>query len=159
MSVLNSPPTLVVDHSLSDTDSNHRRVRDISLLCLAIAILILSFVSRVHENQRVMLIGFDWLPVPETCGSRLWFGLECPGCGLTRGFIRLAAGDWRGAMALNRVVPLMALAVMIQIPYRILSLLSWPLARRFGDSIWPAVFGWVLIVALFGNWLLKLGEI
>ncbi len=159
MSVPESLPILIADDSptaLSEVKSDRRRGRDVSMLWIAIAVLLLSFALRVHPDQRVALIGLGGLPAPKMCGSRKWFDVECPGCGLTRGFIRLANGDWSGALALNRVAPLMVIAVLMQIPYRLAMLLGWPPARRLAESPWPKAFGWVLIVALIGNWLLKL---
>lgn len=159
MSLTESLPTIEVDDTVSESRDHRsalRRSRDVSLLLIAVAVLVLSFTLRVRFDQRVQLLGLSRLTVPETCGSRLWFNIECPGCGLTRGFIRLAAGDWSGALALNRVTPLLAFAVLAQIPYRLASLLAWPLARRLTDSVWPKAFGCVLVVALIGNWSLKL---
>jgi hypothetical protein len=126
------------------------------MLWIAVAVLLLSFTLRVRDDQRVALVGLNGLPAPEMCGSRAWFDIECPGCGLTRGFIRLASGDWSGAITLNRVTPLLAFAVLAQIPYRMALLRGWPSIRRFAESPWSNAFGWVLIIALIGNWLLKL---
>lgn len=155
---LMSPPDDLPTLQPDDPRAAHeaRRRRDWTLFWIALSVIVLSFALRVRSDQRVALLGFDRLPAPEMCGSRLWFGVECPACGLTRGFIRLAAGDWSGAISLNRVTPLLAFAVLIQIPYRLASRLTWPPARRFGDSVWSTACGWVLIVALIGNWLLKL---
>lgn len=152
-------PTLVADDSLdtsSGDKSSERRTHDVTMLCIAIVVLVLSLALRVRADQRVELLGLSGLPAPEMCGSRLWLGIECPGCGLTRGFIRLADGDWSGAISLNRIAPLLAFATLAQIPYRLAILFGWPPARRFAESPWPSAFGWVLIVALIGNWLLKL---
>lgn len=159
MSVSDSLPTLELDDAPPDSRDNRatiRRTHDITMLCIAVTVLVLSFALRVRADQRVELLGLSGLPAPEMCGSRLWFGIECPGCGLTRGFIRLASGDWSNSIALNRVTPLLAFAVLAQIPYRLTMLLGWPPVRRFADSTWPNAFGWVLIVALIGNWLLRL---
>ncbi|GDY07442.1 MAG: DUF2752 domain-containing protein [Planctomycetota bacterium] len=155
MSVSEPLPTLEVDEPC-DRDMVPRRSHDVTMLCITVAVLVLSFALRVRADQRVELLGLSGLPAPEMCGSRLWFGLECPGCGLTRGFIRLASGDWSSAIALNRAAPLLAFAVLAQIPYRLAILFGWPPARRLAKSSWPNSVGWVLIVALFGNWLLKL---
>ena len=158
MPVPESLPILIADDSPSAVNHSraaNRRSRHVGMLWIAVAVLMLSFALRVRGDQRVALIGLNGLPAPEMCGSRAWFGIECPGCGLTRGFIRLASGDWSGAMALNRVAPLLAFAVLAQIPYRLAILLGWPPARRFDESRWANAFGWVLIVALIGNWLLK----
>ncbi len=156
MSAIDSLPTLVADDSPKAVAASDRRTRDAGMLWIAVAVLVLSFTLRIRADQRVELPGLSDLPAPEMCGSRLWLGIECPGCGLTRGFIRLASGDWSGAIALNRVAPLLAFAVLAQIPYRLAMLFGWPPARRFAESTWPSAFGWVLIVALFGNWLLNL---
>jgi hypothetical protein len=130
--------------------------RDWTMLGIAVAVIVLSFALRVRDDQRITLFDVNQLPVPELCGSREWFGFECPGCGLTRGFIRLAEGNWSSAVALNRVTPLLAFAVLLQIPYRLALLVDWPMAQRFAKSPWPNACGWLLIVALIGNWLLKL---
>lgn len=159
MSVSESLPTLEADEPssvMSDRDTTHRRSHDMTMLCIAVAVLVLSFALQVRTDQRVELLGLSGFHAPEMCGSRLCLGIECPGCGLTRSFIRLANGDWSSAIALNRVAPLLALAVLAQIPYRLAMLLGWPPARRFAKSVWANAVGWVLIVALFGNWFLKL---
>lgn len=158
MSVSDSLPTLEVDDAPSNSRDNCatiRRSHDVTMLCITVVVLALSFTLRVRADQRVELLDLSGLPAPEMCGSRLWLGIECPGCGLTRGFIRLANGDWSGAITLNRVAPLLALVVLAQIPYRLAILVDWPPARRFAESSRPSAFGWVLIVALIGNWLLK----
>ena len=159
MSAPESLPVLIAEDSpsaLSEDNAASHRSRHVSMFWIAVAVLVLSFALRVRADQRVAFLGLNGLPAPEMCGSRKWFDIECPGCGLTRGFIRLASGDWSGAIALNRVAPLLAFAVLAQIPYRLTILLGWPLARRFAESPWPNAFGWVLVVALIGNWLLKL---
>ncbi len=151
-------PVLIAEDSPSELSKDNtvsHRSRHVSMFWIAVAVLVLSFALRVRADQRVAFIGLGGLPAPEMCGSRAWFGIECPGCGLTRGFIRLASGDWSGAIALNRVAPLLAFAVLAQIPYRLAILLGWRPVRRFAESPWPNAFGWVLIMALIGNWLLK----
>jgi len=151
-------PILIAEDSSPDLPGTKAglRSRHVSMFWIAIAVIVLSFALRVRADQRVSLIGLGGLPVPELCGSRLWFGFDCPGCGLTRGFIRLASGDWSGAIVLNRVAPLLAFAVLAQIPYRLTILRGWPPARRLAESPWPNAFGWLLIIALVSNWMLKL---
>lgn len=159
MSVSESLPTLEADGTPPDSHRDRvsiRRSHDVTMLCIAVSVLVLSFALRVRSDQRVELLGLSGLPAPEMCGSRLWLGIECPGCGLTRGFIQLACGDWPSATAHNRVAPLLAFAVLAQIPYRLAMLLGWPPGRRFAKSIWSNASGWTLVIALIGNWLLKL---
>ena len=71
---------------------------------------------------------------------------------LTRSFVALAAGDASESFRLHRIGWLMALAVVLQVPYR-----AWGLyeLRRgvIADRAWPTWFGNVLIAALILNWL------
>ena len=41
------------------------------------------------------------------CVSRGLFGLECPGCGLTRSFVALAGGEFSRAVAFNPLGPVL----------------------------------------------------
>ena len=51
---------------------------------------------------------------PVMCFSRLWWNIECLGCGLTRGVMHLLHGDIAGAWAFNKLsfIALPALAVV-----------------------------------------------
>lgn len=42
-----------------------------------------------------------------TCESRVRYGVPCPSCGLTTGFIALSAGDVTRARAANAAAPLL----------------------------------------------------
>jgi hypothetical protein len=133
------------------TDAARRRHRE--MLAVSAAVVVLSFVLQVPSDQRVVVAGLPRFPFPQTCMSRAWFGIECPGCGLTRSFILLAHGDWQGAWKMHRLGWLLALAVLLQFPYRIYALKSnraAPLGRRL-----PRYFGYTLIALLLGNWLCR----
>ena len=132
------------------------RRRQLDMLLVATVAVVLSFALRVRPDQRVELRWLPDRPAPELCAWRLWTGLDCPACGLTRGFIRLAEGDCSAALALNRVSLLLAIAVLLQFPYRLLVLCGTTFGHRLSASPWPNACGWVLIVALIGNWLLRL---
>jgi Protein of unknown function (DUF2752) len=121
------------------------------MLAIACAVLALAFALHELPNGRVAIRGFSRFPLPQTCASQIYFGLRCPGCGLTRSIIHLAEGDWRASWRNHRLGVVMAVVILFQIPYR------W-LALRHPDRtlIAPrlhAVLASILIALLVGNWL------
>lgn len=60
------------------------------------------------------------------CAYRRVTGLECGGCGLTRGFVALAHGDLRGAVQLNPFTPI----VFAWVAWRSIELLVLVVFRR-----------------------------
>ncbi len=129
-----------------------RRHRE--MLVIAAIVIVLAFLMEVHSDQRVAFSVLPRWPLPETCPARSLLHVECPGCGLTRSFIYLAHGEWRASWNVHRVGWFLALAVVLQIPYRLIALRSQsgvPLGTSF-----PKLFGTLLIVLLFVNWLINL---
>ena len=66
-------------------------------------------------ERQVVVPWLDW-PLPESCMTRLQFGIDCPGCGLTRSFIHLAHGEFSEAWRLNWGSIPVFLLVIFQIP-------------------------------------------
>jgi hypothetical protein len=139
------------------SESNIRALRDRhwTMLCLAVFIIAASFTLQIRDSSAVVI---PWLhlELPTLCGSVALFGVECPGCGLTRSFIALAAGDLKQSYQYHHLGWLMALAVVAQIPYRAYSL--WELRSRIVRRTWPVWFGNSLIAMLLINWLLKISN-
>ena len=69
-----------------------RRHREV--LAVAFIVAVLAFVLVEVPGGRVAFRGLREYPLPPSCVSRSLFGLNCPGCGLTRSIIHLAEGDW-----------------------------------------------------------------
>jgi hypothetical protein len=143
---------------LRDQDRQLHLVRQLrdrhwTMLCLALFIIVASCVLRLRGAQAVRLPWTD-VGLPMMCGSRVLFGIECPGCGLTRSFIALAAGDIWESLRFHRVGWLLALAVVAQIPYRLIALRE--LRTRIVQRAWPVWFGYFLIAVLVMNWLFKM---
>ena len=114
-------------------------------------VLVASFVLKVVDGERVAVRGFEAYPLPHTCASRMLIQRGCPGCGLTRSFVHLAAGHWQDSLNVHRLGWLLALSFLLQIPYRAVGLLGSnprPLGKRI-----PAVFGYSLLALLFANWV------
>lgn len=123
------------------------------MLCVASAVVVLACLFEVHSDQRVALACLPGWPLPEMCLSRSAFGVSCPGCGLTRSFVYLAHGDWTASWTMHRLGWLLALAVVLQLPYR-----AWALCVKdkapLGKAV-PKFFGSLLIALLLVNWLMN----
>jgi hypothetical protein len=131
-----------------------RRARHREMLLVATVTVVAACLLQVRSDDRVALRMLDSLPLPPTCLSQQIFGVKCPGCGLTRSFVDLAHGDWECAWKHHRLGWLLALAVLLQFPYRILSL-RHPDQQLLGSWL-PKAFGYALIASLMGNWLLEI---
>ena len=120
------------------------------MLLAATAVILLAGALTVVEGDRVALAG---VRLPPTCASRSIFGVNCPGCGLTRSFVLLAHGDWSAAWQMHPLGWLLGLATVAQLPYRIAAL-RFPNQEPLG-TLFPKFFGYLLIGLLIGNWLLE----
>jgi hypothetical protein len=65
------------------------------------------------------------------CPFRLVTGLDCPGCGMTRGMIQLAAGHWHKAISLHPFSPFFLLGFVLLV-------ISWLLPEP--SRIWLAEY-------------------
>ena len=121
------------------------------MLVIACLVIAGSLALRVESVYQVKPAEFV---LPPLCMSRAWFGVSCPGCGLTRSFIYLAHGDWDASWQSHRLGWLLAAMVVLQVPYRIHGL-RFPRKSLLSPNqrIW---IGRVLIALLIGNWLLGL---
>jgi hypothetical protein len=166
-----APPIEVIENAVSsatevvwildgETRQRERRRAQLldrhwTMLGVSVAVIALALALQLNPAGRVSA---SWLPLeslPPLCGSRAIFGINCPGCGLTRSFVALAAGDVVESVRLHRVGWLLAMAVVLQIPYRLWGLQE---IRRgvLADRVWPAWCGHALIAALLLNWLFNL---
>lgn len=127
------------------------RGRHIEMLVIAVLAIAGSFVLNVGPEDRVHVRCLPTSPIPKTCLTRDLFGVDCPGCGLTRSFIHLAHWDWKASWKMHRLGWLLFLATLLQVPYRAQALLS-----KKGGVVpaWMAnQFGRALIVLLIVNWV------
>ena len=119
-------------------------------MILAIVVLVSAPLLEVRTQDRVGVRGLPGFVLPPTCLARDLFGVECPGCGLTRSFVNLAHGDWTASLRCHRIGWLLMLMVLLQVPYRIHAL------RNRGKSLLsPTMASWigpVLLALLAGNW-------
>ena len=99
------------------------------MLVASVAVLLLAAVLRT-DGETVSLGGWT---LPEVCLAKRAGGW-CPGCGLTRSFVRLVRGDWAAAYELHRFGWLAFAIVAGQVPYR-----AWRLWRTEKPS--PGALG------------------
>jgi hypothetical protein len=135
----------------SARDRRANTMQHVALLLIAAGTVAAALVLRVRPDQRVELAFLPGWPLPELCQSKAYLGWECPGCGLTRSFVHLAHGDVAASLAVHRLGWLLALAVVLQIPYRAAALYlgrSLPLSGRVMSAL-----GWTLFALLVANWI------
>ncbi len=80
----------------------------------SLAILLCSWFMSTGDGRQVLLPGVGRLP--EICMLHTRFGVDCPGCGLTRSFIHLAHGNLHTAWTLNPVGLLLFTFIASQVP-------------------------------------------
>ena len=117
---------------------------------LAVALVL---VDDGDGRLRLPLTAVRW---PTVCTFRRIFGMDCPGCGLTRAFVAMAHGRLAAAWHYHPVGVLLFAGVLAQSPYRLWQLVR--LSRGRGEFRHPllAATGGFLIVAMFVQWVLKI---
>jgi hypothetical protein len=124
------------------------------VLLLSIGIVLLSCLLVVRPDQRMEFGFLPGIPLPDTCLSRTVLHIPCPGCGLTRSFVYLAHGQWNASWNVHKLGWLLALVVVMQIPYRAFALVKRDPAPM--GRIWPARLLILLAVLLIINGLARL---
>lgn len=115
-----------------------RSGRSRTLRAAAVAALLpLAFFAAVAGRPRVE-------DGPIVCVSRLFWGVPCPGCGLTRAFCFMAHGEFEAAIRFNAMAPLAAAYLGAIWLYYVLA------AARDVPPAWPtdAIAAGALVVTL-----------
>jgi hypothetical protein len=99
------------------------------------------------------------IPMP-ACNFHALVGIPCPGCGGTRAFAALAAGNVRRALALNPLAAAGALVVMAAFPLAAFDggLANGRGARRFRAAVRGRAWRWGLGVLVIANWVYLIFE-
>ena len=142
--------TFCLDPYQLDDANTHK-----TYLVLALVFLILpAFLSFVPQDDRsVTLFSKD---LPSFCLTHSLFGVQCPGCGLTRSFVLLTHGRLREALGFHRVGPILYLYFLYQVFYRIYALrrLPGPLPKKL--MLFQHYLALVIIGLLILNWTVGL---
>ena len=123
-------------------------------LGIATALIGASFVFTLEGENGVRIPGLP-IPMPETCTSRRIWGVDCPGCGLTRSFVSMSEGMIAKAVAFNPAGPLVYLFVLVQIPWHLFQLGRIALGKLPVESVWLYVPIFVCSAALFLQWIYR----
>jgi uncharacterized protein DUF2752 len=124
-------------------------------LCIATLLAALPLTVRSQSQVVLPLVG---IPLPELCMTRRTFGINCPGCGMTRCFIALAHGDLASAWSYNPAGIWLFAIMAFQIPFRSVQLLR--IGRALPEITLPGAAQVTLgafAVMLLGQWALRLG--
>jgi hypothetical protein len=90
--------------------------------------------------------------LPHLCLFQAILGIPCPGCGVTRSALAFITGDLRLAFAENPAGPAVVVAVLCQIPLRVLALArgNWgSTAVMISRTLTVAVLAALIVVWLF----------
>lgn len=90
----------------------------LKILIFSVVVIALSVVLSPDPGT-LELFG---LQLPPLCAYRIFLGLECLGCGMTRSFAYMGHLDWGMAWEMNRGGPFLWFIVAIQLPYRAVQL-------------------------------------
>lgn len=148
-----TPPTQPPPATSPAPDTHFHQI----LLVLAAGIVGLSCLLQV-TGERTVSLPVIGIPLPGTCTYQRWFGIDCPGCGLTRSFVSLGHGDLSSAWRFNPAGPLGFLMVASQIPYRAAQL--WRVRRGRPELRWGKyglLLFWTFVASLFIQWGVRLG--
>lgn len=129
------------------------RVRDLLLLGVGIAVPLLGLsMSVLSGGQQVCLRFAPETPLPQTCASRWMFGVDCPGCGLTRSVVYLMHGHLVDSLKMHRLGGIFLLLIVSQIPYRLWCLFGNGSRIPWNDAadrlLWGGLIGLLVL-----NWI------
>jgi hypothetical protein len=124
----------------------------LSIFVVSALILAAAAFLNIPESGGVEAPFFGTLP--GICTWKRFFGLDCPGCGLTRCFVALAHGHIRQAWHFNPAGLLLFALLLYQLPFRAVQI--WRISKGRCDyrhSNWVlTVAAWLIIAALLIQW-------
>jgi hypothetical protein len=108
------------------------------------------------DGQSKVFFPLTQIRIPTICSTQILFGIQCPGCGLTRAFISISHGQFAKAWTFNHASFVVYAFVAAQIPWQGLQL--WRLSRGYrpleSSLVYLAPIGLVLVLVV--NWVIRL---
>ena len=127
----------------------------VTFLAMSLGIIVCSLVMTVEGPTTVRFPGMPFT-MPESCMSRRAWGIDCPGCGLTRSFISMSHLQFGNAFSFNPAGPLVYLFVLWQIPWHVFQLHRLLSLRRPIETLWLYVPLFGMSAAILMQWLWRL---
>ncbi len=124
-------------------------------LLMSAAVIVCSAMMTSEGATTVRIPGIPF-SMPESCMSRRVWGIDCPGCGLTRSFISMSHFQFSRAIAFNPAGPIVYLFFLIQIPWHGYQMVRlWRLKRPI-ESVWLYSGLFAISAATFAQWIWRL---
>lgn len=125
-----------------------------------VALLASLAVARGLAQATPAAVHFAGRELPVVCPSRLLFGVNCPGCGMTRSVLLTLGGDLRGALFVNPAGPVLV-AALIALAAQLILLARAPegdasVKRRLLP--WASLYGAVVACVMLIQWAGGLGH-
>ena len=118
------------------------------------AILAAAFAFETNELG-LYLFGWKW---PMHCVLYHTFGVKCAFCGMSRSFTAMADGNFQQGWHWHRLGAALFVFILLQVPYRIWSLVIYPKKVNRATQKPLLLFGIAILITIFVNWLFYLGE-
>jgi hypothetical protein len=124
------------------------------------ALLASMALARVLAEATTAAVHVAGHELPVVCPSRLLFGVNCPGCGMTRSVLLTLGGDLRGALSVNPAGPFLVVALILLA----VQLLFAARVREESSSVtrrlrpWASLYGVVVASVMLIQWVGGLGH-
>jgi hypothetical protein len=127
-------------------------------LCLALAVTVLAVclvlpAPGANGNVRLLVISVE---MPPLCTLKRLYGIDCPGCEMTRCFLAMAHLQVAAAWTFHPVGVVLFVAVVAQVPYRACQLRRLHKGRSELKHWTLQLPLWLLVAAILGQWALRM---
>lgn len=128
------------------------------LLWLIVSIGIVGTAAFLEfQPPRTIAVPLLGIRLPQMCSMSRMFGIDCPGCGLTRSFVLAADGRLAVAFAIHPVGTIAFILLVVQIPLRLWQ--GWHAMSRRSElrtGAVEAIIAAMLVGAAFLWWAAKM---
>ena len=124
------------------------------MLVLSVLVVLASVVMKVKGTETVTL-PWSSLPLGPSCYSRIVFGVDCPGCGLTRSFISMGHFDILAAFRFNAAGPLAYLFTCSHVFWQSYQIYRMRCGKSPYFSNWLMLWPVAVLCSLLLQWFFK----